>query len=156
MKTLARAFYYDFLESVRGSKIILFTNGCFDLLHYGHISMLKHCKDMADIVIVGVNSDKSVKRLKGDNRPIIGQYYRTKVLESVRYVDQVMLFDEDTPINLINKIKPDILVKGGDYIESEVVGRNIVKKYGGKVEIFPFIQDISTSSIIENILESND
>ena len=155
MKSFARSMYFDFLDSVRDNKVICFTNGCFDLLHYGHISLFAHCKQMADIVIVGLNSDESVKKIKGKSRPIIGQYYRSKVLESIRYIDQVLIFDEETPINLIREVKPHILVKGGDYIEREVVGGDFVKKNGGKVSIYPFMQDLSTTKIVDQILLMN-
>ena len=124
---------------------VVFTNGCFDVLHRGHIELLKYCKSYG-FVIVGLNSDSSVKRLKGQNRPFFSEEDRKFVLESCKYVDGVVVFDEDTPYNLINKIKPDIIVKGGDYKEQDVVGNNLAK-----VKIFNYIDGYSTTKILETI-----
>ena len=125
--------------------MIVFTNGCFDVLHRGHIELLKYCKSMG-LVIVGINSDESVNRLKGNNRPIFNQEDRKFMLESCKYVDSVIIFDEDTPYNLIKKFKPDIIVKGGDYKPEDVVGRDL-----SKVIIFDYIDGYSTTKTIERI-----
>lgn len=122
---------------------IVFTNGCFDVLHKGHVELLKYCKTLGS-VIVGVNSDQSVKRLKGDHRPYFSQEDRKFMLESCKYVDGVVVFDEDTPYNLIKKLKPDIIVKGGDYKEEDVCGNDIAK-----VIIFDYIDGYSTTKILE-------
>lgn len=131
----------------RGMKIV-FTNGCFDILHSGHISLLKQAKDAGDILVVGINSDLSIKRLKGELRPINSQDERAGILCELRAVDEVIIFDEDTPLELIEKIEPDILVKGGDYTEETIVGADFVKNRGGSVVIIPLVKDKSTSAII--------
>jgi len=140
--------YLQLIESwkVKGAKII-FTNGCFDLLHLGHATYLKNAKDLGDKLIIGLNSDQSVRRLKGPGRPIITENDRAKMLSFFEFVDAVIIFEEDTPLNLIFEIKPDILVKGGDYKAEEVVG----KEYAGKVEILTFVEGYSTSNLIERI-----
>ena len=115
-------------------KKIIFTNGCFDVLHRGHIELLKYCKELGDIVFVGLNSDKSVKRLKGLSRPYNTEEDRKFLLKSIKYVDVVQVFDEDTPYNLIKKIKPNVIVKGGDYKPEEVVGNDLCE-----VKIFNFV-----------------
>jgi len=122
---------------------VIFTNGCFDILHRGHVELLKYCSSLG-FVIVGLNSDKSVKRLKGDNRPFFSEEDRKFVLESCKYVNGVVLFEEDTPYNLIKKIKPDIIVKGGDYKPEDVAGHDIAK-----VKIFEYVDGYSTTSILE-------
>lgn len=135
------------------NKKIVFTNGCFDIIHIGHIELLKFCSSLGDFVVVGLNTDESVKRIKGKKRPINSLEDRKRILESIRYVDLVIPFHDDTPLNLIKKIKPDILVKGGDWEEDEIVGSDIVKSYGGKVVIFPYIKDKSTTNIIKKMEE---
>jgi D-beta-D-heptose 7-phosphate kinase/D-beta-D-heptose 1-phosphate adenosyltransferase len=125
---------------------IVFTNGCFDILHRGHISLLEYCKRLGTQVIVGLNSDASVKKLKGDSRPIVSEKDRKFMLESIRYVDKVIIFNEETPYNLIKKIKPDIIVKGGDYTEEQVVGNDICE-----VKLFDYEEKYSTTKIIQNI-----
>ena len=131
---------------------IVFTNGCFDILHKGHIELLKNCKSLSQggKVIVGLNNDESIKRLKGSNRPINDQETRKVILESLRFVDEVILFEEDTPENLLSKIQPDILVKGGDYLINEIIG----KQYAKKVVIFPYVDGISTTKTIQKITQS--
>ena len=126
-------------------KKIVFTNGCFDILHVGHVKLLEYCSTLGDVV-VGLNSDASVKRLKGANRPVNDQDSRKTVLESLRFVSQVLIFDEDTPYNLISALRPDLIVKGGDYNPSEVVGSDIAV-----VLIFPTRDGFSTSGIIEKM-----
>jgi D-beta-D-heptose 7-phosphate kinase/D-beta-D-heptose 1-phosphate adenosyltransferase len=124
----------------------VFTNGCFDIIHRGHIELLKFCKSLGDIVIVGLNSDKSVKSIKGENRPIFSQDDRMFTLRSIRFVDDVIIFDEKTPYNLIKSLNPDIIVKGGDYKKEDVVGNDI-----SDVRIFRFINGYSTTETIQNI-----
>jgi len=146
----------DYLELVKkwkneGKKIV-FTNGCFDILHAGHIDYLEKAKNLGDVLIVGLNSDTSIKRIKGKTRPVIPQEYRKRVLEGLRAVDLVIIFEEDTPERLIKEIKPDVLVKGGDWNIENIVGADFVQSYGGKVKTIEFIYDISTSKIIEKII----
>lgn len=132
-------------------KKVVFTNGCFDILHAGHITLLAKARDLGDVLIVGVNSDESVRRLKGEGRPINGIEERTLMLASLIFVDAVVVFDEDTPENLIKKVKPEVLVKGSDYQESEIVGAEFVKSYGGEVVRIPLVEGLSTSQILEKI-----
>lgn len=134
------------------SKTIAFTNGVFDILHQGHIAVLAKAASFADILIVGINSDSSVKKLKGDSRPINNQQSRAFVLASLIMVDAVVIFDEETPLELIKKIQPDVLVKGGDYTLDSIVGAKEVMANGGKVEIFPIEEGFSTTGIIEKIM----
>ena len=133
------------------SKTIAFTNGCFDILHEGHIFSLSQAAKEADCLIVGVNSDASVTRLKGDHRPINNQHSRSLVLASLLIVDAVITFDEDTPLELIKKVLPDVLVKGGDYTIDTTVGAKEVIANGGRVVINPIIPGFSTSGLIEKI-----
>jgi len=130
---------------------IVFTNGCFDILHKGHVAYLQSAKSMGDILIVGMNTDASVKRLKGEERPINTLEDRAFVLSALKSVDYVVPFDEDNPLTLIQSIKPDVLVKGGDYTMETIVGAKEVLAHGGKVEIIPFVEGKSTSSIIDAI-----
>lgn len=134
----------------QGSKVV-FTNGCFDILHRGHVEYLAKAADMGDVLVVGLNTDASVKRLKGEERPINNQDARALVLASLGFVDAVVLFDEDTPYELIKTIRPDVLVKGADYKPEEIVGYDIVTSYGGKVETVPLVEGYSTTSIISNL-----
>ena len=122
----------------------VFTNGCFDIIHRGHIELLKYCRSLGSVVIVGLNSDKSVKRLKGISRPINPQDDRRQVLKALRYVDYVVIFDEDTPYNLIKAINPDIIVKGGDYATEDVVGNDLAE-----VRIFNYLNGYSTTNVLE-------
>ena len=124
----------------------VFTNGCFDILHRGHIELLKYCKSIGDKVIVGLNSDESVKRLKGPQRPINQQEDRKFILLSLKYVDDVIIFDEETPYNLIKQLEPDIIVKGGDYSVDNVIGADLCE-----VKIFRYRDGYSTTKIIEDI-----
>jgi len=130
---------------------IVFTNGCFDLIHRGHIEYLNHAKSLGDILIIGLNSDDSVQRLKGVDRPINYQQDRAIVLDNLKCVDYVCIFGEDTPYELIKIIQPDILVKGGDWAVEDIVGSDIVLKRGGKVRSLQFIEGKSTTDIIEKI-----
>lgn len=130
---------------------VVFTNGCFDIIHRGHIEYLAEAREFGDILVVGLNTDDSVKRLKGDGRPLQDQESRALILASLNFVGAVILFDEDTPYELIKKIQPDILVKGGDYKPEEIAGFDIVKKKGGKVKTIKFIDGLSSSSIIRKL-----
>ena len=140
-------------EWKREKKKIVFTNGCFDIVHAGHVDYLEKAKELGDILVVGLNSDQSVSRIKGKKRPIITENLRKRVLEGLRAVDLVVIFDEDTPDRLIKEIKPDILVKGGDWSIDRIVGAEFVKGYGGDVKTIDFSYDISTSKIIEKVLD---
>ena len=131
------------------NKKIVFTNGCFDLLHIGHVSYLEEAKKLGDILIVGINSDDSVKKIKGPTRPIQNENDRSNILAALKAVDHTILFSEDTPINLIKKIKPDVLVKGGDWQIEQIVGSDFVLNYGGKVQSLNFVDGKSTTSLIE-------
>jgi len=132
---------------------IVFTNGCFDILHHGHLDYLARAAEHGNILIVGVNTDSSVRKLKGPERPLNHEEDRAFQLASLLCVDAVCLFNEDTPKELIQAIKPDVLVKGGDYTKDKIVGADFVESYGGSVEIIPFVQGYSTSSLIERIKE---
>ncbi len=136
-----------------GAKIV-FTNGCFDLLHLGHINSLRAAKSFGDKLIVGINSDTSVKRLKGAERPIIHEKDRLGMVEALKMVDAVTLFHEETPEELISQILPDILVKGNDYKIDNIAGSKIVLENGGKVELIPLTDGYSTSRLIEQIKKS--
>jgi rfaE bifunctional protein nucleotidyltransferase chain/domain len=129
----------------------VFTNGCFDILHRGHIEYLQEAKSKGDILIVGLNSDNSIKRLKGDDRPLNNQEDRKIMLLALKSVDQVIVFEEDTPINLIREIKPDILVKGGDWEIKDIIGHEFVLENGGKVLSLPYREGYSTTNIINKI-----
>jgi len=132
-------------------KRIVFTNGCFDILHHGHLDLLAKAADFGNILILALNTDSSIQRLKGAGRPITAEQDRAFQAASLLCVDAVCLFDEDTPEALIKLLRPDVLVKGGDYNINTIVGADFVQSYGGKVEIIPFVQGYSTTSIIERI-----
>lgn len=140
----------NFRDEHKGKKIV-FTNGCFDILHIGHIRYLQDAAKLGDILIIGLNSDASVKKLKGNDRPINTEMDRAEILGALSFVDYVVIFEEDTPIELIKKIQPDILVKGADYSGKYVVGANEVEASGGKLVLIPFVEGKSTSNIIEKI-----
>jgi len=136
----------------KGQKIV-FTNGCFDIIHQGHIDYLSKAKDLGDILIIGLNSDSSISRIKGDSRPIIDEQSRAILLAALNFTDAIILFDEDTPYNLINALQPDILVKGADYKPEDIVGADIVLANGGSIETIEFLEGFSTSKIIKKIKE---
>lgn len=138
---------------LEGKKIV-FTNGCFDLVHAGHIDYLSKAKEMGDVLIVGLNSDNSVTRIKGKKRPILNEDERAFILSNMKAVDYVILFDEDTPQKLIEELLPDILVKGEDWAIDDIVGADVVLANGGKVKNIKFVNDQSTSKIIEKIIAS--
>jgi D-beta-D-heptose 7-phosphate kinase/D-beta-D-heptose 1-phosphate adenosyltransferase len=133
------------VRSIVETVIKVFTNGCFDILHRGHIELLAYCKSIGRVT-VGLNSDSSIKRLKGEKRPINMEKDRKRVLESLRYVDEVVIFEEDTPYELIRKLEPDLIVKGGDYRAEEIVGNDLCE-----VRIFDFLNGYSTSRIVSKI-----
>lgn len=135
------------------AKRIVFTNGCFDILHHGHLDYLAKAADLGNMLIVGVNTDASVKRLKGPDRPVNTEYDRALQLASLLFVDAVCLFDEDTPKELIEAVKPDVLVKGGDYTIDKVVGADFVMAHGGMVELIPFVKGYSTTGMLQRIKE---
>ncbi len=139
-------------ERARGQKVV-FTNGCFDLIHVGHIQYLQLARRLGDLLVVGVNDDASVRRLKGEGRPLIGGRQRAELLGALACVDFVVFFAEDTPQRLIEAIRPHVLVKGGDYTAEEIVGREIVEAYGGRVETLPLVEGISTTNLVETILQ---
>jgi len=134
-------------------KRIVFTNGCFDLLHLGHIRYLEKAKSLGDILVVGVNSDRSVRNLKGPERPILLEEERVEILSSLGCVDYITVFDELTPLELISSLQPHILVKGGNWAKETTVGREVVERSGGEVVILPFVEGSSTSNLIETILK---
>jgi D-beta-D-heptose 1-phosphate adenylyltransferase (EC 2.7.7.-) len=144
--------FLELLEKVRGKKKIVFTNGCFDILHAGHADYLNKAKSLGDILVVGINSDASVRRIKGEKRPILPQQMRAYLLDNLKPVDYVVIFEEDTPLELIKAIKPDVLVKGADWDLERIVGADFVLSYGGRVERIPLSFDISTSKVVERIL----
>lgn len=130
-----------------------FTNGCFDLLHEGHINFLEKAKSKCNYLVVGLNSDKSIKKIKGNKRPILNLKQRKRIIKSVKYVDKVMVFNQETPINLIKKIKPDVIFKGGDYKKENVVGYNFQKERNKSVKIISFIDNVSTTKIINKLIK---
>jgi rfaE bifunctional protein nucleotidyltransferase chain/domain len=137
------------IELKKYDNVIVFTNGCFDILHKGHITYLSEARELGDYLIVGLNSDRSVTQIKGSERPINNQYFRSEKLLELNSVDDVIIFDEDTPQNLINELQPNILVKGGDYKKNEIVGAREVEKKGGEVVIVPLVPGYSTTEIIK-------
>jgi len=142
-------------EKKAGRKIV-FTNGCFDLIHRGHIHLLREANKKGDILVVAVNSDKSVQKLKGDNRPIFPEEERAETLAAMEMVDYVTIFSEEDPYQIIKFLKPDVLVKGGDWSLNEIIGRDIVQSYGGQVVTIPEVKGCSSSNLIERIRHLND
>jgi D-beta-D-heptose 7-phosphate kinase/D-beta-D-heptose 1-phosphate adenosyltransferase len=138
-------------EARRAGKTVVFTNGCFDLLHRGHVHILREARAMGDILIVGVNSDRSVRGIKGPKRPILGETDRSELIAAMEMVNYIVLFDETDPRKLIEAIKPDVLAKGGDWGPDGVVGADIVERTGGKVAVIPYLKGFSTTEIIERI-----
>lgn len=139
----------EYLAPLRAQKKIVFTNGCFDLLHVGHIRYLQQAKSLGDCLVVGINSDESVKRLKGPTRPIQNENDRAEILAALGCVDFTILFSEDTPLELIKKVKPQLLVKGGDWKIEQIVGSDFVLAHGGEVRSLQFVDGRSTTNIIE-------
>lgn len=141
----------DYLELRSGIKELVFTNGCFDIIHRGHVEYLNQAKALGKSLVIGLNSDESVRRLKGEGRPVNNENDRAFVLLNLKSVDAVIIFDEDTPFELIKAVKPDFLVKGGDWKEDMIVGSDVVKSYGGKVLSLKFVDSYSTTNIIEKL-----
>ena len=137
----------------KGAKIV-FTNGCFDIIHKGHIEVLARTADLGDKLIVGLNSDSSIRKLKGANRPIMDENSRAILLAALSCVDAIIFFSEDTPLNLIKTLKPDVLAKGGDYKINTIVGHEIVQENGGEVILVPFVDGFSSTNIIDKIKNS--
>ena len=134
----------------KSNNIVVFTNGCFDILHKGHFQYLKQSKDLGDFLIVGLNSDKSVKFLKGPGRPVNGEKIRAENLLKLDYVNAVIIFNESPPIKLIENLLPDIVTKGGDYEIDEIVGSKVIHRNGGEVKILPYLEGYSTTKIISD------
>lgn len=149
-KIVAQEFFVQNEERLHQQKIV-FTNGCFDILHRGHVTYLAQARQMGNLLVVGLNSDASVRRLKGPERPVNDEQSRALLLAALEMVDYVVLFEEDTPYNLILKVKPDLLVKGGDYDIDNIVGADFVRQRGGEVRTIPFVQGFSSSSIIDHL-----
>jgi rfaE bifunctional protein nucleotidyltransferase chain/domain len=134
-------------------KKLVFTNGVFDILHHGHVSYLKEARNLGDALIIGCNADSSVRRLKGEKRPLQKEIDRAAILASLKSTDCVAIFDDDTPLSLIEYILPDILVKGADWAVENVVGRDVVEAHGGKVLTLPFLEGRSTTGVVETVIE---
>lgn len=149
-KIVTKDFFERQADALHRQKIV-FTNGCFDVLHYGHVHYLVQARQLGDLLVVGLNSDASVRRLKGESRPVNPEQARAFVLAALEMVDYVCLFEEDTPYELIAAVKPDVLVKGGDYAVDNIVGSDIVKGRNGDVVVLPFVEGFSSSSIIEKL-----
>ncbi len=150
-KILSKEQVYRVLPEWKNQGKVVFTNGCFDILHLGHVDYLEKARNLGQKLIVALNTDASVQRLKGKTRPITDEVSRARVMASLAFVDAVILFDEDTPLELISYLKPDILVKGNDYTVETIVGADVVMKNGGKVETVPLVNGYSTSNVIEKI-----
>ncbi len=134
-------------------KRIVFTNGCFDLLHIGHVRYLEKAKALGDVLVVGVNSDSSVRKLKGPNRPILPEKERAGILSGLGCADYVTIFSEIDPLKVITSLRPDVLVKGGDWAKEQIVGKEVVERLGGEVVILPFVKGASSSTLIQTILK---
>ena len=134
----------------KGERVV-FTNGCFDIIHFGHVDYLERARDLGNRLVVGLNTDSSVNRFKGPGRPVQNETSRARVMASFQFVDLVVLFDEDTPLELISAISPDVLVKGSDYLAENIVGADVVKRGGGKVVTIDFVNGYSTTNVIEKI-----
>ena len=149
-KIVSRDFFRENALKLHQQKIV-FTNGCFDVLHFGHVRYLLEARKLGDLLVIGLNSDASVRRLKGPSRPINGEKERAFVLAALAFVDYIILFEEDTPENLIKVVQPDVLVKGGDYDLDQIVGADFVKANGGTVTTVPFVEGYSSTHIIEQL-----
>ena len=146
------SFFESDFPKLRGHQTVIFTNGCFDILHVGHVRYLQEARALGDILVIGLNSDSSVKRLKGNERPVQQEQDRAEILAALLSVDYVCLFSEDTPLELIKKVHPNILVKGGDWAVEKIVGSDFVISHGGSVKSLPFHQGRSTTGIINKIV----
>lgn len=151
-KILERNELREKMEELRNKgKKIAFTNGCFDILHVGHVRYLREARKTADVLVLALNSDSSVRSIKGEKRPLMNEKERAEILAALEFVDFVTIFPELTPLELINYLKPDVLIKGGDWPEEKVVGREEVKQWGGRVAIIPEVEGKSTTNIVEKI-----
>jgi D-beta-D-heptose 7-phosphate kinase/D-beta-D-heptose 1-phosphate adenosyltransferase len=137
-------------------KKVVFTNGCFDILHPGHVDYLNKAKALGDVLILGLNSDSSVKRIKGEKRPVLNQDERAAITSNLKAVDYVVIFDEDDPFNIISYLIPDVLVKGADWALDKIIGRDVVEANGGEVKAIKFVTDQSTTNIIKKVLSIYD
>ena len=158
-KINSKIFSFDDLKNQvnawkQAGEEVAFTNGCFDIIHRGHIEVLAQTADLGDRLIIGLNSDTSIQKLKGKNRPIIEEQSRAILLASLEFVDAVVIFSEDAPLKLISALLPDVLAKGGDYEIETIVGHEIVQQNGGKVKLVPFVDGFSSTTIIEKIKNS--
>lgn len=151
MIVLATDDLSELKHELRRNTTVVFTNGVFDILHAGHVQYLEHARSLGDTLVVGVNSDASVRRLKGPERPINSVEDRAAVLAALRCVDHVVIFEEDTPIDVITALLPSVLVKGGDYTRDTVVGADVVEHHGGRVALIPLLEGRSTTSIITRV-----
>jgi D-glycero-beta-D-manno-heptose 1-phosphate adenylyltransferase len=154
IKSLSEAKRTVAAWKAKGEKIV-FTNGCFDLLHLGHVDYLEKARSMGDKLVLGLNSDDSVSRFKGPERPLQDQNSRARVLAALQFIDLVVFFNEDTPLELITEIRPDVLVKGSDYLAENIVGADVVKQHGGVVKTIGFVPGYSTTRIVEKIKKYN-
>jgi rfaE bifunctional protein nucleotidyltransferase chain/domain len=153
-KILDRKKLQEKLDTLRKEgKKIAFTNGCFDILHVGHVRYLRAAKKTADVLVLALNSDSSVQSIKGEKRPLVSEEERAEILAALEFIDFVTIFPELTPLELINYLKPDIIIKGGDWPEDKVVGRDEVKKWGGRVILIPEVEGKSTTNVVEKIKE---
>jgi D-beta-D-heptose 7-phosphate kinase/D-beta-D-heptose 1-phosphate adenosyltransferase len=134
----------------QGKKVV-FTNGCFDILHPGHLRYLYAARQLGDYLVIGLNSDRSVQTIKGPERPIVSQAQRAEMLAALEFVDRIVVFDEPDPFNVINELVPDVLVKGADWAEDAIIGADVVKKAGGQVKTIPFVDGFSTTQIIQRV-----
>jgi D-beta-D-heptose 7-phosphate kinase/D-beta-D-heptose 1-phosphate adenosyltransferase len=152
-KILSREALKKEVERLRGEgRKIAFTNGCFDILHVGHVRYLRDARKTGDVLVLALNSDVSVRAIKGEKRPLVPEGERADVAASLESVDYVTIFDELTPLDLIEYLQPDVIVKGGDWAEENIVGRDAVKKWGGSVVVIPYIAGASTTNIVEKII----
>ena len=147
------SFFESDFPKLRGHQSVIFTNGCFDILHVGHVRYLQEAKALGNILVIGLNSDSSVKRLKGDERPVQQEQDRAEILSALSCVDYVCLFSEETPLELIRMVQPNVLVKGGDWPVEKIVGSEFVISQGGRVQSLPFHQGKSTTQIISKIIK---
>jgi D-beta-D-heptose 7-phosphate kinase/D-beta-D-heptose 1-phosphate adenosyltransferase len=137
------------------AKSVVFTNGCFDLLHRGHVHLLRQAKAAGDLLIVALNSDRSIKQIKGDKRPVLAETDRIELIGAMEMVDYLIVFDEPEPTKLIAAIRPNVLAKGGDWGPDKIVGADLVRQYGGRIAVIPYLTGFSTSEIIERIIKDN-
>lgn len=153
IKTLAEAVKQVQLWKEKGEKVV-FTNGCFDIMHLGHVDYLEKARSLGDRLVLGLNTDDSVSRFKGPTRPIQDEQSRARILAALQFIDLVVFFNEDTPLNLISELLPDVLVKGSDYLAENIVGADVVKKAGGVVKTIDFVPGYSTTRIVEKIKQN--